>query len=207
MAGPGNDSALAPHDSPVSNSNANHLVAASGRGSGKRDSWHDTPSTSSAPASDQLTPDSGSDDDIAVVDNEGLLGAESYELQDRDPEKLRKAGSGAKLDDYEFDSDETSRAGASRRRASTSTTASFQLYTPDEERTVVRKFDRRLVVFVALLYLPSFLDRSSTDPSQIPRLPGCPFLFPPLFVLPLEVGAIPPFLLPLFLVRPGKGRG
>lgn len=34
-------------------------------------------------------------------------------------------------------------------------------YTPEEERTVVKKFDRRLVLFVALLYMLSFLDRSS----------------------------------------------
>ncbi len=48
-----------------------------------------------------------------------------------------------------------------RRRPSASTVASFQLYTPDEEKAVVRKLDRRLVVFVALLYMLSFLDRSS----------------------------------------------
>jgi len=48
-----------------------------------------------------------------------------------------------------------------RRRASVSTVQSYQLYTPDEERAVVRKFDRRLVLFVALLYMLSFLDRSS----------------------------------------------
>lgn len=35
------------------------------------------------------------------------------------------------------------------------------VYTAEEERGVVRKFDRRLVLFVALLYLLSFLDRSS----------------------------------------------
>ena len=47
------------------------------------------------------------------------------------------------------------------RRGSTSTTHSFMLYTPDEERTVIRKLDRRLVLFVAFLYMLSFLDRSS----------------------------------------------
>ena len=36
-------------------------------------------------------------------------------------------------------------------------------YTIDEERQVVRKFDRKLVPFLALLYLLSFLDRSSKD--------------------------------------------
>ena len=46
-------------------------------------------------------------------------------------------------------------------RASVSTPQSFMLYTPDEETSVVRKFDCRLVLFVALLYMLSFLDRSS----------------------------------------------
>lgn len=35
-------------------------------------------------------------------------------------------------------------------------------YTAEEEAEVVRKFDRKLVLFVALLYMLSFLDRSST---------------------------------------------
>lgn len=47
------------------------------------------------------------------------------------------------------------------RRGSTATDKTFMLYTPDEERSVVRKFDRRLVLFIALLYILSFLDRSS----------------------------------------------
>ena len=46
-------------------------------------------------------------------------------------------------------------------RPSASTLRSFVLYTPDEERSVIRKFDHRLVLFVALLYMLSFLDRSS----------------------------------------------
>jgi hypothetical protein len=45
-----------------------------------------------------------------------------------------------------------------RRRASVQ---SFELYTPDEERAVRRKLDTHLVLFVALLYLLSFLDRSN----------------------------------------------
>lgn len=39
-----------------------------------------------------------------------------------------------------------------------------QPYTPEEEQAVVRKFDRRLVVFMAFLYMLSFIDRSSTHP-------------------------------------------
>lgn len=41
-------------------------------------------------------------------------------------------------------------------------------YTPDEEAAVVRKLDRRLVVFVAGLYMLSFLDRSSMSLSPSP---------------------------------------
>ena len=37
-------------------------------------------------------------------------------------------------------------------------------YTAEEERVVVRKLDCRLVLFLALLYMLSFLDRSSKSP-------------------------------------------
>ena len=42
-----------------------------------------------------------------------------------------------------------------------SSVQSFELYTPDEENAVVRKLDTRLVLFLAFLYMLSFLDRSS----------------------------------------------
>ncbi|KAF9870053.1 major facilitator superfamily transporter [Colletotrichum karsti] len=54
-----------------------------------------------------------------------------------------------------------------QRRMSSSTVASFQLYTPDEEAAVVRKLDRRLVLFVALLFMLSFLDRSNIGNARI----------------------------------------
>ena len=56
------------------------------------------------------------------------------------------------------------------RRGSASTIQSFMLYTPDEERAVINKFDRNLVLLVALLYMLSFLDRSSR---LEPRQQGC----------------------------------
>ena len=46
------------------------------------------------------------------------------------------------------------------------TSESYMLYTLNEERSVIKKFDRRLVFFIALLYMLSFLDRSS-----MPRKP------------------------------------
>ncbi|KAG9247084.1 putative nicotinamide mononucleotide permease [Calycina marina] len=56
------------------------------------------------------------------------------------------------------------------RRESVSTTHSFQLYTPDEEKAVVKKFDRKLVLFVAFLYMLSFLDRSNIGNAKIAGL-------------------------------------
>lgn len=45
-------------------------------------------------------------------------------------------------------------------------------YTTEEERAVVRKFDRKLVLFMALLYMLSFLDRSSQT-FNISQCPSC----------------------------------
>ncbi|KHN97993.1 Major facilitator superfamily domain, general substrate transporter [Metarhizium album ARSEF 1941] len=53
------------------------------------------------------------------------------------------------------------------RRTSASTLASFQPYTPDEELAVRRKFDRKLVLFVAFLFMLSFLDRSNIGSARI----------------------------------------
>lgn len=47
------------------------------------------------------------------------------------------------------------------RRVSDSSIESFELYTPDEERAVVRKLDVNVVLFMSFLYLLSFLDRTS----------------------------------------------
>lgn len=47
------------------------------------------------------------------------------------------------------------------RRDNNSVDQNFTLYTPDEEQSVIKTFDRRIVLFIALLYMLSFLDRSS----------------------------------------------
>ena len=90
------------------------------------------------------------DEDAIDIQSE-IGGSETYELPSRDRSPSigrngRRIPSGL------------------RHRPSASTMASFQLYTPDEEMAVRRKFDRKLVLFVALLFLLSFLDRSSTFP-------------------------------------------
>jgi hypothetical protein len=37
----------------------------------------------------------------------------------------------------------------------------YDLYSPGEDKKVLKKLDRRVVLFIAFLYLLSFLDRSS----------------------------------------------
>lgn len=112
-----------------------------------------SPDTSSS--NTRLTPDSDGDSDLET----GELG-ESFRLQRRGPDVEKKI---PEEDDEDEEPAEYEERGRRGHRASVSTTHSFQLYTPDEEHAVVRKFDRNLVLFVALLYMLSFLDRSSED--------------------------------------------
>ena len=51
-----------------------------------------------------------------------------------------------------------------------SSTQSYELYTPLESSRVLRKLDRRLVSFMALLYMLSFLDRSNIGNARIAGL-------------------------------------
>ncbi|KAI9649937.1 hypothetical protein NHQ30_002522 [Ciborinia camelliae] len=143
--------------------------------------------------------DGGADDDAADSDLDldvggkegGRSGRESYKMQTRHlvgkhkekhKEKIIAAESSGEAlvlhtmqSDMHEDEDireDVYRDESGGRRSSFSTVHSYQLYTPDEERTVVRKFDRKLVLFVALLYMLSFLDRSSMffDPLYYPLL-------------------------------------
>ena len=59
---------------------------------------------------------------------------------------------------------------ASRTRHRAASVQSFELYTPDEERLVRRKLDTHLVLFVALLYMLSFLDRSNIGNARVAGL-------------------------------------
>lgn len=80
-------------------------------------------------------------------------------------ESIRLRNITTTLDDADIlDSDDESKKEIfhlGSRRGSNATDQTFMLYTPDEEQSVIGKFDRRLVLFVALLYMLSFLDRSS----------------------------------------------
>ena len=115
---------------------------------------------SSSTSNARLTPESDSEDLDLEIGNGELC--ESFELRPRGT--AAESRKELDVDDEEDDEDEddVGYSDNARRRASVSTLQSYQLYTPDEERAVVRKFDRKLVLFVALLYMLSFLDRSST---------------------------------------------
>lgn len=100
-------------------------------GASTSDDMSDSPSSARL-----LTPDSGQDEQEEEDGN-----VELRHLDRTRGQKQRDRPSGP-------------RRSSARRRGRPS-------YTAEEERAIVRKFDRRLVLFVALLYMLSFLDRSS----------------------------------------------
>lgn len=65
-------------------------------------------------------------------------------------------------------------------------TSHSKSYTYEEEKAIIRKFDRRLVLFMALLYMLSFLDRSS---QTFNIFDTHPLSFPPFLQLcsPFEI--------------------
>lgn len=91
-------------------------------------------------------------------------GSETYELRDRDRDRDRIGGGSSAIWDVD---DHNHLQPLVDRRPSGSSVASFQLYTPDEDRAVRGKFDRKLVLFVALLFLLSFVDRSNIGNARI----------------------------------------
>lgn len=136
----------------------------------------ETPSSSAQTSDDRLTPDSDSDGQHRHAGKRryggvGVYGGTSSGSASGRP---RPAGDDDYDDDYsdddaddddlKIDDDEgDEERGRGRRGNSGETAESFQLYTPEEEQAVVSKLDRRLVLFMALLYMLSFLDRSSMN--------------------------------------------
>lgn len=104
--------------------------------------------------------DQDSDDDS---DYEKISADQGYRLRDLSQSRRDGGLHGRHPNKDIADKDGASYSLSRRGRSgSVSTTHSFMLYTPDEERIVKRKLDRHLVLFVAFLYMLSFLDRSST---------------------------------------------
>ena len=104
-----------------------------------------------------------SDSENSDLENlEGLESEQGYELKDLQASNKRSDQSKADAPVGESDSDD----GVPSRlpgdpSGSREIISKSKRYTADEEKAVTRKFDRRLVLFVAFLYMLSFLDRSS----------------------------------------------
>ncbi|KAL9629503.1 MAG: hypothetical protein Q9164_006854 [Protoblastenia rupestris] len=112
--------------------------------------------------------DFGSEEDV-YIDTDGYSPVE-YEMKD-----LSKSINGNTTQSHEYEEDlkDSLIEGSEKvvvhktRRGSASTTQSFMLYTPDEEGTIINKFDCKLVLFVAFLYMLSFLDRSNIGNARV----------------------------------------
>lgn len=87
---------------------------------------------------------------------------EELELQHipRNSAKLLELQSRQSTDDEKI-SDAAEQVGLGNPSDRDDSPAGFALYSSEEEQTVLRKFDRHLVLFIALLYMLCFLDRSS----------------------------------------------
>ncbi|KAF2736110.1 MFS general substrate transporter [Polyplosphaeria fusca] len=130
---------------------------------------HESSSHSTDDASTRLTPsDDDSDDDIPMIG-----GSNAYELQPISSNGKKKRQTLHPPESQLDGADASLLPSPSRfseRRLSMDSVQSYELYTPDEERVVLKKLDRRLVLFMALLYMLSFLDRSNIGNARIAGL-------------------------------------
>lgn len=113
---------------------------------------------SSSPGLGSLTPESSDADNFTggrdnVVADPLLGGGNDYDDDDEEEEVYELSG-GTPLGD---------RGGGGGGGRGAERSRDDFVYTAEEEQAVVRKLDRRLVLFVALLYMLSFLDRSSSS--------------------------------------------
>lgn len=88
---------------------------------------------------------------------------EAYELRDMVTSTADLADHGRAESITDDDDDDDDDKGMGSDMESLADHHQSLVYTVEEERAVVKKFDRRLVLFVALLYMLSFLDRSSSS--------------------------------------------
>lgn len=138
---------------------ASQYAAASGKDEKPPDSAGPR-SSHDSPDSARFTPPSNDEGEDVLAD---LDEGEGYELR-----PLQSSSKTQQLD--ENDSDEDDLDSRPPRRIRRTSTQSFELYTPDEECLVRRKLDTHLVLFVALLYMLSFLDRSNIGNARVAGL-------------------------------------
>jgi hypothetical protein len=120
--------------------------------------------TSMSPSSASRSSPTFDDDEKTVI---GSARAEGFEMDD-----LAKGARGIRVEDADGDEDDLRHEEEKLGMHEVDLDEEVH-YTGTEERTVMKKLDRRVVLFVALLYLLSFLDRSSMFP------PSTLFIFSP----------------------------
>lgn len=114
-------------------------------------------SDSASSSNPQYTPDSNGSENEYPASRPVRSPVGPLRLQTNFEDEAEAGGSASDIDDENgYDSGEELEGKSTRGRTT-------PMYTPDEEKEVVRIFDRRLVPFLALLYLLAFLDRSSTS--------------------------------------------
>ncbi|KAJ5123240.1 hypothetical protein N7448_009337 [Penicillium atrosanguineum] len=119
-------------------------------------------SSDSSPSNPRYTPVSNSEDD-SPIQTPGKSPAGQLKLQTDFGDSVEVGGPVEEGDEENgYESGEELEGKRARTAA--------PKYTLDEEREVVRSFDRRLVPFLALLYLLSFLDRSNIGNAKIAGL-------------------------------------
>lgn len=121
----------------------------------------DTPSSSSPGASNaHLTPNSDGSGNGSFLSPHPPRGVELHKLQTDFNHAGSSRSSYDQREDNSIDYAQSydSREGFKEFRGQTGFLANYSMA---EEQAIVKKFDRRLVSFLALLYLLSFLDRSS----------------------------------------------
>lgn len=96
--------------------------------------------------------------------------AEGYEMKELGARKKANRTQAVGGGEVEFDSEDEDGIWVDRTHSRRTSIQSFELYTPDEERGVRRKLDTHLVLFTALLYMLSFLDRSNIGNAKLAGL-------------------------------------
>ena len=139
-------------------------------------------STSTTSPPSQLTPESESDEeesDLEVYAADEYIKGEAHELK-----ALRRDSSASTLgEENEDDLFNAEREGYAKEEGREGEEKLSQWkrrqrrkrrlrWTEEEEQAMVKKFDRRLVLFLALLYMLSFLDRSSEHLRRSSSLDG-----------------------------------
>ena len=126
-----------------------------------------SPQTEISSSVGQMTPDTGSGSDKITSDIGGLEDLnQTFELKPIS-QPLSSTSQYAEPYNEDFEGDRGSLEEKHEQKYGSRRKDSFMLYTPDEERAVIRRLDIRLVLFVALLYMLSFLDRSSMHRASV----------------------------------------